>query len=188
MSDFSILNELIQNSVQVPVQIDQHQKRFIYLEEKQDNYGITIRGISDETDIFVIAADRFPPPKVFFRDSKGECKRADFIIITSTTKGKFIIIIEMKAGAGDNISIRQQLRGAQCLATYIKQVGKVFWKNQNFLADYQYRFVSLKHLGTNKKSSRSSKTYSLHNSPEKCLCLSPGKFLQLRELIENLKN
>jgi protease II len=67
MSDFAILNELIKASVQVPIQLDQNQKRFFYLEEKQDNYGVTIRGISDETDIFVIDADQFPAPKMFFK-------------------------------------------------------------------------------------------------------------------------
>jgi hypothetical protein len=104
-------------------------------------------------------------------------------VITRNSLGNFIIIIEMKAGSGDNPSIQQQLKGSQCLATYIQNIGQIFWKESSFLAHYVYRFVSLKNMKINKKTRYNPKSFPLHDSPEHCLQISPGQSLQLKQLI-----
>ncbi len=42
---------------------------------------VEIRGIPDNTIILKI--DRFPDPSAIFKGNNGECKRADYAIITS---------------------------------------------------------------------------------------------------------
>jgi hypothetical protein len=41
----------------------------------------------------------------FFTGDKGECKRADFIIIANTTNEKVILCLEMKKSRDSNSSI-----------------------------------------------------------------------------------
>ncbi len=41
-------------------------------------------------------SDVFSSPKKIFKNTKGECKRADFVIIAKGEKGSWIIYIEMK--------------------------------------------------------------------------------------------
>jgi len=45
-------------------------------------------------------ADAFKSPGAVFQDSRGECKRADFVIIADGIHKKTILCIEMKAHQG----------------------------------------------------------------------------------------
>ena len=154
MSDFEILRELIREEALASVKY-QYGKKIIVLEEpgnqQQSAYSLKIYNVPD--DVIAFKADDFPPPNSIFKNSKGECKRADFVVIASDDKAKWIVHIEMKSGnTGLGREIEQQLRGARCLVAYCRVIGQEFWQEPKFLEqkNYQQRFISVKEIGIKK--------------------------------------
>ncbi len=185
MSDVNILNEMIKDTAKVKVSVDNYGKNKVTLREAKGSahaeYAVTIFGIPDEA--VVIKADAFEPPKSVFNDSKGECKRADFVIVADMGKEKVIICIEMKAGAGKNQEIIQQLKGAHCFMAYCQKIGQSFWNEPNFLHDYAYRFVSIRNISIPKKQTRFNKKTELHDCPDKMLKVSSQSRFQFNHLV-----
>ena len=106
MSDITILKQIIQNTARVPLEEDVYGKRKVILTETNPpNYSVTINGIPDDDQVIVIKSDNFVEPKAVFQGSKGECKRADFVIVANTEKKKVIFCIELKSGNPDNQEI-----------------------------------------------------------------------------------
>ncbi|NEP60630.1 MAG: hypothetical protein F6K31_27135, partial [Symploca sp. SIO2G7] len=118
---------------------------------------------------------------------RGECKRADFVIIADTDNKKVrkvILCIEMKAGKGGTESeIIQQLKGAQCFVAYCREIGQLFWNQKNFLKGYEYRFVSLRDISIAKKTTRTSAKIGTHDCPERMLKITSPHHLQFNRLV-----
>ena len=189
MSDFEILRALIRDEALASFD-DEYGNKVIVLKEpgsqRQPAYSLKIRKVPD--DIVAFKADDFPTPNSIFKNSKGECKRADFVIIASGAKANWIVHIEMKSGnAGSGKEIAQQLRGAQCLVAYCRAIGQEFWKNPGFLAKtrYQQRFVSCKNIGISKRPTREKAESGSHDTPENRLIISaPARgVLQFNKLV-----
>ncbi|WP_287241008.1 MULTISPECIES: hypothetical protein [unclassified Okeania] len=126
-SDIVILKKIIQPEATVGLETE-YQKNIVKLTEV-DNYKVTIRRMPDDDEVIVIKVDAFRAPKEIFQGTKGECKRADFVIIADTiNKGKFILCIEMKGGkkTSKEKEIIQQLKGALCFVEYCQAIGKSF--------------------------------------------------------------
>jgi hypothetical protein len=90
------------------VGISKKYKRDSYLlklTETQDNYSFVVNGMPKPDEVIVIKLDEFFDVRRIFTGSKGECKRADFIIIANTTSEKVILCLEMKKSRDDNSSI-----------------------------------------------------------------------------------
>ncbi len=173
MSDFDILRDLIRDETLASVEC-QHGKKIIVLEEpgnqQQSAYSLKICNVPD--DIIAFKADAFPPPNSIFKNSKGECKRADFVVIASDDKANWIVYIEMKSGKGDSEKeIEQQLRGAQCLVAYCRAIGQEFWQEPKFLEkkNYQQRFISVKNIGIPKRPTQMRPESGQHDTPERML-------------------
>lgn len=172
-----ILSELILESALVPHEYE-HEKPVIKLREAGIKESVSfIRNIPP--DAIIIKADEFPAPKTFFKGDKGECKRADFIIISE--EKKVILYVELKAGARDVSHIVKQLKGASCVIAYCREIGKQFWGKTRFLDGYAHRYVGMVNLSVSKKPSR-HKSSPLHDSPEKFLKISSPHNLQFNQL------
>jgi len=185
MSDVAILKEMINNVATVPLETE-HDNQVIKLKESSASspYDVIIRGIPSDTKVIVLKPDAFTAPKEVFANSRHECKRADFVIVADTGEKKVIVYIEMKAGkGGSELEIIQQLKGAQCFIGYCREIGQAFWNQPNFLEDYEYRFVSMRSIRVNKRPTRSTKTNSIHDRPEKMLKLEYQKIIQFNQLI-----
>ena len=64
----------------------------------------------------------------------------------------------MKASDGGTTkSIIEQLEGARCFVIYCKEIGITFWGKQEFLRDYEFRFLSI----TNIKEIKLKKTKTI---------------------------
>jgi hypothetical protein len=177
MSDMKILSELILESALVPHE-NEYGKPVIKLQEAGVKDSVSfIRNIP--SDAIVIKADEFPAPKTFFKGDKGECKRADFIIISE--EKKVILYVELKAGAKDTSYIVKQLKGASCVISYCKEVGRHFWNESSFLDGYVHRYVGMVNLSVSKRTSR-HKSKPLHDLPESFLKISSPRHLQFNEL------
>ncbi len=182
MSDIAILKEMIKKTAIVPLEDHYNKKKVILREPPPGNYFVTIHGMPNDDEVIIIKADYFNPKNEFFQGNYGECKRADFVIISNTGKQKFIVCIEMKAGKGGlEKEIIDQLQGAQCVVAYCREIGQLFWKNPDFLKNYQYRFISIKNISISKKPSRTKPV--IHDRPDRMLKISSPKHLEFNHLI-----
>ena len=178
--DLNILDEMIQEKAKVSLTGDYDKKQVILKETHGANYSVKILKVPENT--IVINADIFDSPKSIFTSIKGQCKRADFVIISDEDDQKFIIIIEMKAGKAIEKEVIQQLKGAECFIAYCREIGRLFWQEKNFLREYNYRFVSLKNINIPKRSTRDKRYQSLHDCPENMLKIYSPKTLQFKKL------
>lgn len=184
MNDIAILKKMLSEGAQVRLQ-QVAGNTSVELKDKQGKTTVEITELPD--DSIVIRAEVFKPPTVF-KGSKGERRRADFVIVSNVPTEKWIICIETQAGTGkDPEDIEQQLRGAQCFMGYCKCIGKSFWQSENFLDGYQYRFVSISGININKQSTRFYKPRNPfgekpHDSPDTFLEILARQSLHFDEL------
>jgi hypothetical protein len=176
MDDFDILKEMLIDTATVPllnnkVQLSEEIK-------KDEKYSVIIFNIPTES--MVIKIDHFPAPKSIFSGSKGECRRADYAIIS--TEKKVIVFIELKKTKSLKEDIIKQLMGAQCVMVYCREMGKVFWKKHDFLDGYEYRFVSIGQIGIAKRPTRSKK-HDKHDTPEKMMKITSPHRLEFNHLV-----
>ena len=173
MNDMTILQEMLSAGAQIPLQQTEG-KYAVTLKDKQAKTTVEITDLPH--DSIVIRAETFKPPTVF-KGSKGERRRADFVIVSNASTEKWIICIETQAGTGkDPKDVEQQLRGAECFIGYCKCIGKSFWQSERFLEDYQYRFVSISGININKQSTR---FYQPRNQSREISHDSPDTFLEI---------
>jgi len=188
MSDIAILKEMISKCAIVELEYKKEYKRDSYLlklTENHDNYSFVISVMPEPDRVIVIKLDEFFDVRKIFTGSKGECKRADFIIIANTNSEKVILCLEMKKSRDSNSSIIKQLKGAECFVSYCREIARLFWNQPDFLQDYQYRFVSIKNMSISKTSMSSrklSQKSEIHDQPEKMLKIS-AKAKHFQELI-----
>ncbi len=163
MSDIAILKEMIQDDVTVPLEESEDNKKKVTLSESDSDYDVTIVGMPN--DVIVIKADAFKSSDGVFVGSKGERKRADFVIIANNGSKKVVVCIEMKRKSKTSplSEVVQQLKGAQGFVAYCQAIGKLFWEQQNFLDGYIYRFVSIRNIGIAKKMTREYHETGLHD-------------------------
>ena len=168
MNDIEILREMLVPDIQIPLQQGRG-KPSVELIDAQAGTTVAIKGIPH--DAIVIRAEDFEAPLAVFNGSKGERKRADFVIVSINENGKWIICIETQRGDYKKPEeVVAQLKGAQCFISYCKCIGKSFWKVEEFLDGYQYRFVSIANIeGRAKKQKILPLPGKLHESPEEFL-------------------
>ena len=175
MNDIAILQEMLSTGAQVPLQ-QTEERCFVTLKDKQAQTTVEITNLPQNS--IIIRAEIFKPPTVF-KGSKGERRRADFVIVSNVATEKWIICIETQAGTGkDPEDVEQQLRGAQCFIGYCKCIGQSFWQSENFLDGYQYRYVSISGININKQTTR---FYQPRNQSRKISHDSPENFLEILE-------
>lgn len=189
MYDFDILQDLIKTEALASIEYE-YNKKIIVLEEPgnqtQSAYSLKIRNVPD--DIIAFKADAFPPPDKIFKNSKGERKRADYVVIASDDRANWIVHIEMKSGKGDpEKEVAQQLRGAQCLVAYCRAIGQEFWQEPEFLEkkNYQQRFISIKNIGVAKRETLIEPKFGQHDIPERMLKINApaNSNLQFKKLV-----
>lgn len=171
--EINILKELLTDSAIQPLETHRYNARKyeITLHEPEAGYSVTVFGLPDKHHTLVIKADDFTAPAIF-QGSKGERKRADFIIVAQTEQQRVIVCIEMKAGkhTSTNPEVIQQLKGAACFMQYCQSIGKYFWGENGFLDGYEYRFVKMIGKIAKRKSRYDKLTpVGLNDTPENML-------------------
>lgn len=178
MPDKAILIQMIKNDALVQMQ-NEYGKPLVKLSEPQiPDSNVTIRNLP--ADAVVIKVDAFRTPDDIFNGGKGECKRADYVIISADKK--CIIYIEMKRTKDGWSQIVKQLMGAQCFVRYCQEIGKVFWNETEFLNGYKNRFVSIGHTSIAKKKTRFTLTSDRHDTPDKAMKIDWPYYLQFNQL------
>ncbi len=158
---------MLSRDSKVPLQ-HAHDTSSVELKDEKSGATATIRGLPQ--DSIVIRADDFETPLTIFDGSKGECKRADFVIVSNEDSRKWIVFIETRArNSKTEAHIRAQLKGAQCFIGYCRCIGRVFWESNAFLDGYEYRFVSIGHTNVHKRNLLPSRPSTWHSNPENFL-------------------
>lgn len=185
MEDIAILNTMLKDTAKVALKNRHGKYQAKLIESDGTDYSVTISGMPDVIGAVVIRADEFASPKTVFADTKGECKRADFVIIVNDGERKAILCIELKARATTctEQEIIQQLKGAQCFIAYCREIGKTFWGKKDFLGGYNERYVSIRNISISKKPSRLEPNRGTHDRPERMLKISSPHHLQLNTLL-----
>ncbi|MTJ14365.1 hypothetical protein FJR11_17625 [Anabaena sp. UHCC 0187] len=184
MSDIAILKQMIKEIATVPLEKKNGKNLVTLTEPDLPDCFVTIHGMPHNDEVIIIKADEFKSPDTVFIGSKGECKRADFVIVADTDTKKVILCIEMKAKTTTSTEkkIIEQLKGAKCFVTYCQKIGKEFWAQPTFLDSYVYRFVTIRNINIHKRPTREEITVT-HDIPERMLKISSPKGLQFNRLI-----
>jgi hypothetical protein len=132
------------------------------------------------SDALIIKSDCFISPDHVFNGGKGECARADYVIISE--KKKCVIYIEMKRTKDSKSHVIKQLTGAHCFIGYCKKIGRLFWEEQLFMKGYAYRFVSIGHTSVSKRKTRVTKDDNVHDTPQKAMKIDWPKDIQYNKL------
>lgn len=178
MLDIDILSQMIKPTALVNLQ-SEYGKKFAKLCEPQEpDSSATIRHLP--TDAMVIKIDEFRSPDYIFNGANGECKRADYVIISA--EKKCIIYIEMKRTKDSWNQIVKQLIGSQCFVRYCQEIGRGFWDERGFLSDYKSRFISIGHTSIAKSKTRITRHAGRHDTPEKAMKIDWPHYLQFNHL------
>lgn len=179
--DMEILAELIKKTAQVELK-EENGKLYAILDEPQSpDSMVKIRDLP--LDALVIKVDQFRSPEDIFNGTKGECRRADYVIISS--EKRCILYIEVKRTKDKWHKIVQQLRGAECFVKYCQEIGKSFWKESSFLACYKHRFVSISctSISIDKKKTQIDKNSPIHDSPDTAMKIAHPKYILFNRLL-----
>lgn len=180
MSDFQILKDMFKSGATVALEHYDGKCQVALIETQHNDSAVTIRGLPDNA--VIIKADAFKSPDSVFNGLRGECKRADFVIVADTGKKKVILCIEMKSTGDSETEVIQQLRGAYCFISYCQAIGKVFWQQKGFLDGYTYRYVSIGHISIGKRKTRIDRPTGKHDQPERMLKIHWPNYLQFNQL------
>ncbi|MFZ4438679.1 MAG: hypothetical protein ACOYOS_09655 [Syntrophales bacterium] len=172
---------MIKDAAKVPITIEDSKTSVTLQEPQAPDSSIDIAGIP--SDAIVIKVDTFPSPDFIFCGSKGECKRADYVIIADSGGKKRILYIEMKRTKDSLKEVIRQLAGARCFMHYCQEIGKHFWNEQDFLKNYQHRFVSIGHTSIAKRKTRVDRSPGKHETPEKVMKIDWPRRLQFNHLV-----
>ena len=189
VNDIEILRDMLSSTVKVPLRQEGQNKPSVHLVDRQAETTIEIKGLPH--DSIVIRAEDFENPLAIFSGSKGERRRADFVIVSNEDRGKWVICIENQAGNDKSAAhVVDQLKGARCFVSYCQCIGKSFWESEQFLDGYQYRFVSMADVNSNKgtKKTRPYSSYMqskdrLHDTPDDFLKFLRSPSLHFRKLL-----
>lgn len=186
MTDIELLEQMIKDEAKVALE-DKYGKRHVTLIDPQCPGGfVAITGVPDNA--IVIKADSFKAPDSIFTCEKGECKRADFVIVADSGQKKVILCIEMKQTKDSAKEVVQQLTGTLCFISYCKEIGRLFWKNPDFLKDYEYRFVSIGHLSIDIRKTEVTREAGIHDRPDRMMKIRwPNRRTEFNKLVGKSK-
>lgn len=187
MNDIEILKALLKPEALVPLEDGNYRNKMATLEEP-GQYKIDIGNIPSDSEVVIIKVDNFPSPIGLFNGTNQECKRADYAIIYCNTEEskKIVCLIELKAKSttSKEHEIIAQLKGGSCVISYIQSIGFKFWNNENFLKNYNYRYVSIRNISIKKQPTHiKPNDKQKHDSPENMLKISSPSNLNFRQLI-----
>ncbi|ETR66270.1 MAG: hypothetical protein OMM_05730 [Candidatus Magnetoglobus multicellularis str. Araruama] len=181
MTDIEILDQMISDKAKVPMGVHNNKQSVTLIEDKVPDSRIEISGIP--LNAIIIKIDSFPSPDFLFAGSKGECKRADYAIISESGNKKRILYIEMKRSKHLEKDIILQFKGAECVLAYCIKIADKFFHAQQLLKDYKPRFVTFYHTSIRKRKTRLTRKDLKHNSPEKMMKVQWPKRMQYNHLV-----
>ena len=184
MTELDILKRMIKESAKVNLESrSSSDKTSVILKEPQSPTSeVTIYGLP--LDAIVIKVDAFKSPDTILTETRGQRKRADYIIVSNKDGKKNILHIEIKTTKGKEKDIIKQLKGSVCFVGYCKEIAKEFWHENDFLSEFNPRFVSITRTGSiPKRRTRAEKKWKQNDTPESMMKLSYPHKPQFNQLV-----
>lgn len=153
-------------------------KIVVLLEPQTTDSKIIIRCVPPDT--VVINLDNSFSNQKLFQGNSGECKRADFLIISE--EKKCVLFIEMKKTSKGKGHIIKQLKGSLCAFEYCQAIAREFFQKNSFLDGYKKRFISINHTGMANRKTQIDKDSPQHDTPEKLLKVSWADTIEFNKL------
>jgi len=180
MDRLKILKELIADESTVEL-VEDYSKYKCVLNESASDYCVEICNIP--MNAIVIKVDNFNSPNGFFRNSKMECKRADFIIVVEEPEPQ-VLFIELKRSGRSSTSkeIIAQLKGAYCAFSYCEKIISEFWSSENIFEGFEKRYYVFYSIPITKSMTYEKPKGKDNLSPDKARHIS-DKRIQYRKLI-----
>ena len=178
MPDTTVLATLFNDNAKIAIESHYGRNKVVLTEPQAQDSKIEIRNIPD--DSLVIDLDSVFSNADLFSGSKGECKRADYLIF-SEQKQK-ILFIEMKRTGAKLKDIVNQLKGSLCAFEYTQAIAREFFNEIDFLTAYELRFISINHTGMVNRKTAIEKVAGIHNQPDKPLKLSWTQSIQYNHI------
>lgn len=180
MTDHTILSRLLSKTA-LETLSKSYDKFNVTLKEDHHDSQTEVIIFNVPEDCFVIKIDdSFITPDSLFNCKNNECKRADYAIICP--KEQCILFIELKRGKIVLREVVDQLKGADCVLSYIQQIGMSFWKEKSFLRNYKKRFIAIGNIKMHKKPIKGSRSTLVHDTPEKALKIEHPHRITFQEI------
>lgn len=175
-----VLSELLEPNAVIRPCMSAYGKCELELHEPEEaDCVVRIRDVPP--DVLAVKADLFPQPRGVFRGSKGECKRADYIVISEDANT--IIFVELKLTGAQHNHVTQQLKGAHCLLHYCEEIVFRFWGVPNFLSGCKKRYVHIVKSSLHKRPTLPSKALpQSHDTPENHMRIPNNSYIPFRLL------
>jgi len=184
MTDLDILNDMIMDSAKVDIEPKSgSDKASVTLKEPQSSASkVVIFGLPHNA--IVIRVDAFKSPDTILTETRGQRKRADYIILANKNGKKNILHIEIKTTKDSEKNIIKQLKGSVCFVGYCKEIAKEFWYENDFLSEFNHRFVSITRTSSiPKRKTRTEKKWENNDTPEHMMKLSYPHKPQFNRLV-----
>lgn len=182
MSDTSILERMIHDDAKIALDEHYDRKKVVLIEHGTTGSSLEIFGVP--SDSIVVDIDKNFYNSKLFKNSNGECKRADYMIISE--EKQVVIFLEMKKGNPDTASIIKQLKGSLCVFEYCQSIAKEFFSERDFLSSYKKRFVAFKNVNLAKRKTTIDQETGSHTTPENLMKVSWSNSIQFN-IIAGLK-
>ncbi|ETI62598.1 hypothetical protein D104_01095 [Marinomonas profundimaris] len=174
-----VLNQMIKDIAKISLQDHYDRKKVVLIEHGTTDSSLELHNVPNDAIVIDIDSN-FNNGKIF-SNSKGECKRADYIIVSE--EKKVVVFIEMKKGASDTSDIIKQLKGSFCLFKYCQIVASDFFGQADFMSSYSLRFVAFKHVNLEKRKTRITRYTASHDKPEDLMRISWASTIQFTKII-----
>ncbi len=181
MTDIEVFSEMISNTAKVSIEAAYRRFKVVLNEPDCPDSCCEIFGIPGEA--IVLKVDAFPAPDSVFASLRGECKRADYVIVAEKNGKTVIVYIEMKKTKAPQKDIIKQLLGAHCFIVYCQAIGRAFWHTPNFLIDAEHRYISFGHTGIRKRRTRLSRNSPTHDQPDRLMKIDWPNHVEFNKLV-----
>lgn len=180
MTDKGLLEKMIKPSARVSLDDHHSNKKKATLSEETEKgeYEVEIHNIPSDA-IVINVDDNFDNDRLFSGENR-ECKRSDYIIVS--TQERIVLFIEMKLGKASKTEIVDQLRGSRCVLEYCQSLAQEFYGRKKFLREYKHRFVGFVEVRSSRKKSRRKTRDAGGNNVWRPMVISGKSSVQFRTL------
>ncbi len=178
-----ILCQMIHADAKEPITRNYRNHSVTLREPQQPDSTVEIHGLPH--DAIIIKLDKFPDPGHFFNKERGECRRADYAIVTDTNGSKRLLVIEIKRENDQHNFLTQQFRGARCVLAYCEEVARQFYDCGDLFQGFEFRYIAFCRTCSRlrKQKTRPPMTGKRHDKPHLFMKIENPNHIQYNHLV-----
>ncbi len=184
--DMEILDQMMSSFIHVKTQLTlpPNKNRVTLKETNGTTYNIDLKQIP--TKYILIKPENLDFLSKNLTGSNGEKQISDYVLISESAEGKWIIYIEMKKGNLDEKKIKNQLMGSKCFIDYCRSLVNSFCEGEQHFKDFGERYVCFNTRIENRSMQKTTTVplkHPLNDNPDDFLYLPGGCGVFFRKLL-----